>query len=72
MVQLYNPLQKPTQATANQLSIYLDDVNWANDTNLLTLSVGLLSDATDITSFGFRLHYDGTKVSYSEDNTNPT
>ena len=67
MVQLYNPLQKPTQATANQLSIYLDDVNWASDTNLLTLSVGLLSDATDITSFGFRLHYDGTRVSYSED-----
>ena len=67
MAQLYNPLSKPSQSAADQLSIYLDEVNWASDTNLLTLSVGLLSGVTDITSFGLRLHYDGTGVTYSED-----
>jgi hypothetical protein len=67
MAQLYNPLQKPSQATAKQLSVYLDGVSWASDTNLLTLSVGLLSDAADLTIMGLRLHYDGGKVSYTAD-----
>ena len=67
MAQLYNPLQKPSQATVNKLSVYLDEVNWVSDTNLLTLSVGLLSDATDVTSLGLNLHYDTSKVSYTED-----
>ena len=67
MAQLYNPLQKPSQATVNKLSVYLDEVNWVSDTNLLTLSVGLLSDATNVTSLGLNLHYDTSKVSYTED-----
>ncbi len=55
MAQLYNPLQKPSQARTNQLSIFLDEVNWISDNNLLTLSVGLLSDATDVTSLGIHI-----------------
>ena len=61
MAELYNFLPKPSQATANQLSVYLDEVNWVSDTNLLTLSVGLLTDASDVTSLGLNLHYDGSK-----------
>ena len=75
MAQLFNPLQKPSQATANKLAIYLDEVNWVSDTNLLTLSVGLLSDATNVTSLGLNLHYDTSKVSYTADTAyslNPT
>lgn len=75
MAQLYNPLQKPSQATANKLSVYLDEVNWVSDTNLLTLSVGLLADATNVTSLGLNLHYDTSKVSYTADTAyslNPT
>ena len=30
MAQLYNPLSKPSQSAAGQLSIYLDEVNWAS------------------------------------------
>ena len=67
MAELYNFLPKPSQATANQLSVYLDEVNWVSDTNLLTLSVGLLTDASDVTSLGLNLHYDGSKVSYTAD-----
>ena len=67
MAELYNFLPKPSQATVNQLSVYLDEVNWVSDTNLLTLSVGLLTDASDVTSLGLNLHYDGSKVSYTAD-----
>ena len=67
MVKLYNPLQKPSQATANQLSVYFDEVNWVSDTNLLTLSVGLLADASNVTSLGLNLHYDKSKISYTPD-----
>ena len=67
MAELYNFLPKPSQATVNQLSVYLDEVNWVSDTNLLTLSVGLLTNASDVTSLGLNLHYDGSKVSYTAD-----
>ena len=67
MAELYNLLPKPSEATPNQLSVYLDEVNWVTDTNLLTLSVGLLTDVSDITSLGLNLHYDGSKVSYTAD-----
>ena len=67
MTLLHNPLSKPTQATSNQLSIYLEEVNYVNETNLLTLSVGLLSDTVDIRSLGLRLHFDGNRVNYTED-----
>ena len=67
MTLLHNPLSKPTQATSNQLSIYLEEVNYVSETNLLTLSVGLLSDTVDIRSLGLRLHFDGNRVNYTED-----
>jgi hypothetical protein len=67
MVKLYNPLQKPSQATTNQLSVYFDEVNWASETNLLTLSVSLFADASNVTSLGLNLHYDKSKISYTPD-----
>ena len=67
MAELNNPLQKPSQAIANRLPIYFDEVNWFSDTNLLTLSVGLLTDVSDVTILGLNLHYDGSRVSYTAD-----
>ena len=65
MAELNKPLQKPSQAIAKRLSIYFNEVNWVSDSNLLTLSIGLLRDVSDVTILELNLHCDGSIVSYT-------
>jgi hypothetical protein len=67
VAELYNPLQLPSAASENRISVYLSEVIWVSDTSLLTLTVGILTDADDVTSFGLRLHYNASQVSYTSD-----
>lgn len=67
MTQLYNPLERPAVTRENELSVYLKDISWTTENNLLTLSVGLMSQVSDVTSFGLRTHYDSTNVKYVSD-----
>ena len=67
MTQLYNPLERPSVARENELSVYLKEISWTAENNLLTLSVGLMSQVGDVTSFGLRTHYDSTNINYVSD-----
>ena len=65
MAELNKPLQKPSQAIAKRLSIYFNELNWVSDTNLLNLSIGLLTGVSDVTILELNLHHDGSIVSYT-------
>ena len=67
MTDLYNPLPQPSSVTQNQIAVYLSDIVWSESSSLLSFSVGIRSAVTDLASFGLRLHFDGTAVTYSND-----
>jgi len=67
MTTLYNPLPKPATAGASELAVYLSGITYDAQSNLLSLSVGLATGVEDIQSFGLRLHYDESQLSYTAD-----
>ena len=67
MTTLYNPLPKPVTAGASELAVYLSGITYDAQSNLLSLSVGLATGVEDIQSFGLRLHYDESQLSYRAD-----
>ncbi len=67
MTNLYNPLRKPATTDASELAVYLSGITYDAQSNLLSLSVGLATGVEDIQSFGLRLHYDESQVSYTAD-----
>ena len=67
MTTLYNPLPKPATAGASELAVYLSGITYDAQSNLLSLSVGLATGVENIQSFGLRLHYDESQLSYRAD-----
>ena len=67
MTDLYNPLPKPATAGASELAVYLSGITYDAQSNLLSLSVGLATGVENIQSFGLRLHYDDSQLSYTAD-----
>ena len=67
MTDLYNPLPKPATAGASELAVYLSGITYDAQSNLLSLSVGLATGVENIQSFGLRLHYDESQLSYRAD-----
>ena len=67
MTTLYNPLPKPATAGASELAVYLSGITYDAQSNLLSLSVGLATGVENIQSFGLRLHYDESQLSYTAD-----
>ena len=67
MTDLYNPLPKPATAGASELAVYLSGITYDAQSNLLSLSVGLATGVENIQSFGLRLHYDDSQLSYRAD-----
>ena len=67
MTTLYNPLPKPATVGASELAVYLSGITYDAQSHLLSLSVGLATGVEDIQSFGLRLHYDESQLSYTAD-----
>ena len=67
MVNIVNPVGKPSSVASNKISIYLDDIVWNSEANHLKFSVGYLVDNALLTGLGLRLHYDSTQITYDPD-----
>ena len=61
------PLTKPSSATSNQYSLYVSRAAFDKTSSTLSFLVGLLVPDSNLAGFGFRLHYDDTNLTYSND-----
>jgi len=61
------PLKKPSSAISNQYSLYVSGAAFDKASSTLSFLVGLIVPNGNLAGLGFRLHYDDTNLTYSND-----
>ena len=61
------PLTKPSSAISNQYSLYVSGAAFDKTSSTLSFLVGLIVPDGNLAGLGFRLHYDDTNLTYSND-----
>ena len=61
------PLTKPSSAISNQYSLYVSGAAFDKVSSTLSFLVGLIVPDGNLAGLGFRLHYDDTNLTYSND-----
>ena len=62
-----NPLTKPSSAISSQYSLYVSGAAFDKTSSTLSFLVGLIVPDGNLAGLGFRLHYDDTNLTYSND-----
>lgn len=64
---LNQDISKPTSVADNEFAVYVENVSWDASSNTISFAVGLMVNNPEQSSFGLRLHYDNSAVTYTAD-----